>query len=303
MIVYFTGTGNSRYCAAFLGEQLGDSCLDVLPLLQSGAAADLRSERPWVFVTPTYAWRLPRLVRDLIRGGRFSGSRDAYFVMTCGEDIGNAAAWNRRLCEEAGLRYRGTLPVVMPENYIALFTAPGAEEAKAILAEARPVLRQAADWIRAGADFPAGNTGGLDRLKSGPVNSLFYRFYVRTGPFTVSDACVSCGKCQRLCPLGNIRIQEGRPVWGTAAPTAWPVSAAARPEPSNTAGSAAASPGISARNDCFCTGRPCFSTEKQGFLSAVERAAGNIARGGDLQNFLKNCTGYSIYFRAGPVIP
>ena len=70
MIVYFTGTGNSRYCAAFLGEQLGDSCLDVLPLLQSGAAADLRSERPWVFVTPTYAWRLPRLVRDLIRGGR-----------------------------------------------------------------------------------------------------------------------------------------------------------------------------------------------------------------------------------------
>ena len=147
MIVYFTGTGNSRYCAAFLGEQLGDSCLDVLPLLQSGAAADLRSERPWVFVTPTYAWRLPRLVRDLIRGGRFSGSRDAYFVMTCGEDIGNAAAWNRRPCEEAGLRYRGTLPVVMPENYIALFTAPGAEEAKAILAEARPVLRQAADWI------------------------------------------------------------------------------------------------------------------------------------------------------------
>ena len=134
--------------------------------------------------------------------------------MTCGEDIGNAAAWNRRLCEEAGLRYRGTLPVVMPENYIALFTAPGAEEAKAILAEARPVLRQAADWIRAGADFPAGNTGGLDRLKSGPVNSLFYRFYVRTGPFTASDACVSCGKCQRLCPLGNIRIQEGRPVWG-----------------------------------------------------------------------------------------
>ena len=78
----------------------------------------------------------------------------------------------------------------------------------------RQVLRQAADWIRAGADFPAGNTGGLDRLKSGPVNSLFYRFYVRTGPFTVSDACVSCGKCQRLCPLGNIRIQEGRPVWG-----------------------------------------------------------------------------------------
>ena len=303
MIVYFTGTGNSRYCAAFLGEQMGDSCLDVLPLLQSGAAADLCSERPWVFVTPTYAWRLPRLVRDLIRGGRFSGSRDAYFVMTCGEDIGNAAAWNRRLCEEAGLRYRGTLPVVMPENYIALFTAPGAEEAKAILAEARPVLRQAADWIRAGADFPAGNTGGLDRLKSGPVNSLFYRFYVRTGPLQSPTPACPAGNASGSARWETSASRRGGRSGGTAAPTAWPVSAAARPGPSNTAGSAAASPGISARNDCFCTGRPCFSTEKQGFLSAVERAAGNIARGGDLQDFLKNCTGYSIYFRAGPVIP
>ena len=142
MIVYFTGTGNSRYCAAFLGEQLGDSCLDVLPLLQSGAAADLRSERPWVFVTPTYAWRLPRLVRDLIRGGRFSGSRDAYFVMTCGSEIGNAEPALRALCAEKGLEFRGVLEVVMPENYIALFSAPGEEESAAIIARAEPVLER-----------------------------------------------------------------------------------------------------------------------------------------------------------------
>ena len=102
MIVYFTGTGNSRYCAAFLGEQLGDSCLDVLPLLQSGAAADLRSERPWVFVTPTYAWRLPRLVRDLIRGGRFSA-----------RDVPGPAAGSGRTSGSGGrrrVRKNGRLP-------------------------------------------------------------------------------------------------------------------------------------------------------------------------------------------------
>ena len=214
MIFWFSGTGNSRYCAAFLGEQLGDSCLDVLPLLQSGAAADLRSERPWVFVTPTYAWRLPRLVRDLIRGGRFSGSRDAYFVMTCGEDIGNAAAWNRRLCEEAGLRYRGTLPVVMPDNYLVLFPSPQPDEIREKLTAAVPVLAEAAGRILAGAELVPRSTGLLDRIKSGPVNWGMYRFLIRPKRFFATDACVGCGKCGEVCPLGNIRLERDRPAWG-----------------------------------------------------------------------------------------
>ena len=44
--------------------------------------------------------------------------------MTCGSEIGNAARYNQALCRKKGLRHRGTLPVVMPENYIALFDAP-----------------------------------------------------------------------------------------------------------------------------------------------------------------------------------
>lgn len=214
MILYFTGTGNSRYCARVLARQLGDKCLDVYSYLREGIAGEFSSQKPWVFVAPTYSWRLPRVFVDLIRSSRFSGSREAYFVMTCGEDIGNAAPNNRALCGEKGLRCRGTLPVVMPENYIAMFDAPGPEEAKKIVAAAAPTLEQAAAWIRAGQDFPPQKTGVLDHLKSGLVNTLFYRFNVRTKPFTATDACISCGKCQRDCPLGNIQLTEGKPVWG-----------------------------------------------------------------------------------------
>ena len=28
------------------------------------------------------------------------------------------------------------------------------------------------------------------------------------------EKCKGCGKCARLCPLGNIRMEEGRPHWG-----------------------------------------------------------------------------------------
>ena len=54
----------------------------------------------------------------------------------------------------------------------------------------------------------------LDGVKSGPVNRLFYRFQVRAEKFRATENCVGCGKCARLCPLGNIRMEEGRPHWG-----------------------------------------------------------------------------------------
>lgn len=214
MIVYFTGTGNSRYCAKMLADRLHDTCLDAVPFIRDGIAAELSSQTPWVFVTPTYSWQIPRVFASFLRSGRFSGCRDAYFVMTCGEDTGNAAQENRRLCEQIGLVYQGTLPVVMPENYIAMFAVPEAEEARRIVEAARPVLEQGSDWIRSRTPFPQRKGGLMDCLKSGPVNGLFYRFNVRAKPFRVSDSCVSCGKCQQVCPLGNIQLREGKPVWG-----------------------------------------------------------------------------------------
>lgn len=214
MIVYFTGTGNSRCCAEQLAEQLGEECRDVFSLLRHGIAGEFVSTRPWVFVAPTYSWRLPRVFSDLIRSSSFSGSKAAYFVMTCGSDIGNARRYNRALCREKGFHDKGTLPVVMPENYVAMFPVPEAEEARTILAAARPVLEKAAACIREERDFPPLRVGAADRLKSGIVNTLFYRFCVKATPFITTDRCVSCGKCEKVCPLGNIRMEEGRPRWG-----------------------------------------------------------------------------------------
>ncbi len=214
MILFFTGTGNSRYCAQMLADKLDDEVLDAFPFLRDGAAPDLFSDRPWVFVAPTYGWQLPRVFAQLIRSGRFRGSRDAYFVMTCGGDIGNAAAKNRKLCTEAGLCDRGTLEVVMPENYIAMYDVPGEAEARDLVAAARPVIERGAACIREGLEFPAQRAGAADRLKSGMVNSLFYRFCVRARAFAASGGCIGCGKCERVCPLGNIHLEGGKPVWG-----------------------------------------------------------------------------------------
>lgn len=214
MIVYFSGTGNSRFCAQLLADRLGDKTLDVLTLLQSKEPAHLYSETPWVFVCPTYAWQLPHIFKDFFKESLFEGSADAYFVMTCGSEIGNAARLNRTLAKAKGFVYHGTLQVVMPENYIALFNAPEMPQAVEIIQNALPDLERAAVQIKQGLSFPCTAPTLLDRLYSGIVNKAFYKLIVKSKRFTVSGKCIECGRCAAACPTNNIRFADGKPVWG-----------------------------------------------------------------------------------------
>lgn len=216
MIVYYSGTGNSRYCAQMLADKLGDELVDAFGYIRDQIAGDLISGRPWVFVAPTYAWQLPRIFTQFIRSGSFAGCQDAYFVMTCGGDIGNAGAYIRALCAEKNLRYRGVLEVVMPENYIAMFDVPDREESKKIISAAHPVVKQGADLILSGQDFPEKQISLGDKAKSGKIHDVFYRKFVSARDFYATDACVSCGKCVNACVLRNIRLENGKPVWGGA---------------------------------------------------------------------------------------
>lgn len=214
MIVYFSGTGNSRYCAQFLAAQLNDEIIDAFHFIRDGIAAELCSGRPWVFVSPTYGWQIPRIFADFLRSGYFTGSRNAYFVMTCGSEIGNAGALLQTLCAEKGFAYQGVLEVIMPENYIAMFPVPDEAESAKIIAAARPALEAGADCIRREKPFPDKKNSMVDRLKSGVVNSLFYKFCVKAKAFYATDACIGCGKCEQSCPMNNIHLKDGKPVWG-----------------------------------------------------------------------------------------
>mgnify|MGYP002685709581 CR=1 FL=1 len=75
MIVYYTGTGNSRYVAQRFAAALGDDLITANEYIKNDTPADLHSDRPWVFVSPTYGWQIPHIFADFLRRGRFTGSR------------------------------------------------------------------------------------------------------------------------------------------------------------------------------------------------------------------------------------
>ena len=216
MIIYFSGTGNSKYCAQMLADKLEDELLDSFEFIKNGISAELISSKPWVFVSPTYCWQLPHIFEDFIRSARFEGCKEAYFVMTCGSDIGNAGEKIQKLCQEVGLKFQGVIPVVMPENYIAVFEVPQPDIAKRIVLVAKRSLLKAVRKIQNGERFPEQKVHLLDKLKSGPLNPIFYKVFVKAKPFYATDACVGCGKCTNVCVLNNISIKDGKPEWGDA---------------------------------------------------------------------------------------
>ena len=171
-------------------------------------------QRTKVFVVPTYAWRIPRIVEEWIRLTTFKDVEEVYFVMDCGENIGNAGYYNRKLCEEKGFNYKGTIEIIMPENYLAMFDTPEDDEAKMIIKQAEPVITQTASYIHQHLPLPNMSLHLKDKFQSSIVNTVFYPLFVKADAFYSTDECMGCGLCDTLCPLHNIQMKDHHPAWG-----------------------------------------------------------------------------------------
>lgn len=89
MVLYFTGTGNSRYLARRIAEGMEMPLCDLNACIKAGDTAPVQTGRDVVLVTPTYAWRIPRVVSEWLGKTALTGAERIWFVMDCGSEIGN----------------------------------------------------------------------------------------------------------------------------------------------------------------------------------------------------------------------
>ena len=216
MILYFSGTGNSRYIAQQLAEQMQEELVSINRIMRTrkldpyNAQYAFSSETPFVFVCPTYCWHVPLVVEQFLYDSRFLENQNAYFVLTCGSGTGQAALHAKEICRRLSLTYKGLSSIRMPENFITLFRAPEADEAVAIIRASLPQVESIA------AQILSGHT--LKDSFAGPAMppflfKLFYRLFVHDRKFHVKDNCIGCSACARLCPMANIHMQDEHPVW------------------------------------------------------------------------------------------
>lgn len=83
MVLYFSGTGNSRFVAKKIAEITDDEIISINSRIKNGNYEDVQSEKPFVFVGPVYAGRYPRIMEEYIEKVTFYGAYQAYFVATC----------------------------------------------------------------------------------------------------------------------------------------------------------------------------------------------------------------------------
>ena len=215
MVIYYTGTGNSRFLAKIISKELQDELVDATELIRNNENREFYSEKPYVFVCPTYAWRIPKIFEKFIMDNNFKGNQSAYFVMNCGTNIGNAKKYIDKLCNIKNLQFRGVQEILMPENYICMFEAPSEQEEKEILAKAEKTAAETAEIIGdKKTDIKSRKVKPSEIIQSDVVNWAFYKFCVKDKDFYVKeDLCISCGLCEKLCVTKNITLVDGKPIW------------------------------------------------------------------------------------------
>ena len=212
MICYFSGTGNSKYVAEEISKNLNDDLIDINKRIKNNNTNATDVNGKLIVVTPTYAWRIPRIVNKWILDTKFNNVKEVYYVMTCGDEIGNADKYNKRLSKQKGFLHKGTFEIIMPENYIALFNTPNNDEAKQIVSMSKIKIQNVIDNINDEVDVTYDPTF-KDKFKSSLVNDIFYPVFVNSKKFNVTNLCVGCNKCVSLCPLNNISLKDNKPVW------------------------------------------------------------------------------------------
>ena len=212
MVLYFSGTGNSRYAAKKIAEISGDELVSIGQRIKSGDFSEIHSEKPLVFVGPVYAGRLPRVMDAYIRKVKFTGTQRAYFVVTCAQTPWVTVQYAEKLCTEKGFSLLGFNSIVMPQGYIAGGGTQPKEVNDKILKEAEPKIISIAETIRDKQMLPKEQPGKA--MMSKVLNPIMYSMMISAKGFRTTGKCTGCGKCAQRCPLNNIKLANGRPVWG-----------------------------------------------------------------------------------------
>lgn len=216
MIFYFSGTGNSLWVAKQLAEQMNDT---LVPIAERGEATyKLDTDEKVGFVFPVYAWAPPEIVLDFITRLDMDTPSYLYFVCTCGDDTGKTAQVFTKAVNARGWNCHAGYSVTMPNTYVSLpgFDIDDKDLERRKVENAKARVRFIAEELLRCVSMKDYNCheGTVPFLKTYLIRPLFNAFLMSPKPFHATDACVSCGLCEKRCPVHNIKV-DGKPQWGT----------------------------------------------------------------------------------------
>lgn len=209
--VYFSGTGNSRYCVErFLQEYAGEikafSIEDKETVQQISRCQDL------VFGYPVQYSAMPKILYDYICSHKELWKDKRIFVIaTMGAFSGDGAGVLARLLKKQGAVITGGLHVKMPDSICdEKVLKRSLEKNKQMVLDAEQKVKKAAEECKCG-NPPREGLGILPQL-AGLLGQRLY-FGGKTKKYSDrlkinAEKCVGCGLCVKLCPMENIVVEN-----------------------------------------------------------------------------------------------
>ncbi|MEI8176603.1 MAG: EFR1 family ferrodoxin [Candidatus Omnitrophota bacterium] len=213
-LFYFSGTGNSLAVAQDIAREIGDAHIFAVPygLMKPEVAAHAEAIG---IVFPVYAWGLPLIVSEFLK--KVKCGKDAYVfaVATYGGMPGAALKQAERELKERGVRLAAGFGVLMPGNYTPMYGAIAASRQEMIFKRAAEKIKRIAVVVNAGS---TARIEGSPFLVNVLLSRVVYRMFISKvheadTSFWVDHRCSGCGLCAKVCPVKNIAMAGGTPVW------------------------------------------------------------------------------------------
>ncbi len=210
-IIYcYSGAGHCLDMAKKIAAKLGDT--DIVMMRSQPVKLDAREAKRVGFIFSCMAGGLPGDTEEFIKSIKIAP--DAY-KFAVEQYAGYLGCGLRKIDEIVGLDYwdgisnHSTAIWLMPHTLTFPPTSP----------------EKARERVDLKANIVAANVLAGKRSEKRPPKAAAFEAMSkglgrshgrRVKKFAANDRCISCGVCVKICPRGNIRLEAGKPVFGSS---------------------------------------------------------------------------------------
>ncbi|MCH3950448.1 MAG: EFR1 family ferrodoxin [Acidaminococcus sp.] len=201
-ILFFTATGNSLAVA----KALGGTRLSIPQLITKGIY-EIEDEEAIGIIYPIYAGNTPKIVREYLKRAKLTAPY-LFAIGTYGNYACQAMTNFKRYAEKCGYHFQYTNTILMVDNYLDLFEINRQIE-KIPSKKTDEQLKKIKKDIAARVMYTPGKSllTEVINLVVKPQVAKFDSGKLAQS-YIVTDACVRCGICAKVCPRGNISVKD-----------------------------------------------------------------------------------------------
>jgi ferredoxin/flavodoxin len=208
-IYYFTGTGNSLKIAKDLAAELSDAEL-VHICKENMSLKNEKNPGAIGFVFPVYARGLPHMVRDFAE--KLDADADTYFFAVASYESSSSVSFMQlnSILHRKGAKLSASFGMAMPDSMgFAWGSYPGSSVAGLLNSQKEKTMRiaqQIKSRTKMEIELLSPNNPAMARYNTFLPNADDRNFWH-------SPDCNGCETCVKICPAGNIILENSKPVW------------------------------------------------------------------------------------------